>query len=456
MKQEVLIGQTDYTVLVKMRDDAGAPATGLAHTDIDIAYSRVETDNDVTTADVSPADLANLTATHSDWGWEEVSATDHPGLYRLDIADAVFASGAWSAVVTITGTGLDPADLEFVLIAFNPRDGVRLGLTSLPNAAADGAGGLPISDAGGLDLDTFLGRITGNVALASVVGALADAAVDGDPTTSDTLMQYIKQIVNTLVGTAGIPTFPSAAAPGNAVSLAEVLRQIYDSLAASPTVAQVADEVEQRILGPVLTRTTIASLSSQTSFTITAGSADDDAYNDCVIVVKDASTAVQRAVGVISDYTGSTKTVTLRADPGIFTMANGDTVVILASRSLKPTVPNRTLDVSAGGEAGLDWNNIGSPTTAQGLSGTTIGWNAAWDAEVESEVADALEATIADSIPSDGTRPSVKQALYMLTQFMTDRGVSGTTVTVKKVDGSTTLFTLTLNDGTTPTSITRS
>lgn len=34
-------------------------------------------------------------------------------------------------------------------------DGVRAGLTALPNAAADAAGGLPISDAGGLDLDAL-------------------------------------------------------------------------------------------------------------------------------------------------------------------------------------------------------------------------------------------------------------------------------------------------------------
>ena len=42
-------------------------------------------------------------------------------------------------------------------------------------------------------------------------------------------------------------------------------------------------------------------------------------------------------------------------------------------------------------------------------------------------LADALEATIADSIPADGTIPSVKQALYMLTQFMLERSVAGTT-----------------------------
>lgn len=40
---------------------------------------------------------------------------------------------------------------------------------------------------------------------------------------------------------------------------------------------------------------------------------------------------------------------------------------------LVPTTAGRKLDVSAGGEAGLDWANIGSPTTAVVLSGTTIG-----------------------------------------------------------------------------------
>ena len=40
--------------------------------------------------------------------------------------------------------------------------------------------------------------------------------------------------------------------------------------------------------------------------------------------------------------------------------------------ALRPTVAGRTLDVSATGEGGLDWANIGSPTTAQSLTGTTI------------------------------------------------------------------------------------
>ncbi len=42
-----------------------------------------------------------------------------------------------------------------------------------------------------------------------------------------------------------------------------------------------------------------------------------------------------------------------------------------STKAVEPTVAGRTLDVSTGGEAGLDWANIGSPTTAQNLSGTS-------------------------------------------------------------------------------------
>ncbi len=88
------------------------------------------------------------------------------------------------------------------------------------------------------------------------------------------------------------------------------------------------DEVD--VNGLILQRTTIATLASQTSFTLAAGSADDDAYNSMVIVIEDATTGAQKAIGEISDYAGSTKTVTLARDPGVFTMATTDIVTIIA------------------------------------------------------------------------------------------------------------------------------
>lgn len=137
-----------------------------------------------------------------------------------------------------------------------------------------------------------------------------------------------------------------------------------------------------------------------------------------------------------------------RIDASVGAMASNVMTAAAAASDLTTELQNGLATASA----------LSTLTTTVGAAGaglTAIPWNAAWDAEVESEVADALEATIADSVPADGSRPSVKQALYMLTQFMLERSVSTTTMTVKKPDGSTTLFTLTLNDATTPTSITR-
>jgi hypothetical protein len=81
-----------------------------------------------------------------------------------------------------------------------------------------------------------------------------------------------------------------------------------------------------------LVDTTIASLASQTSFTLTAGSADDDAYNGMAFIFTDATTATQKGVAFCSDYTGSTRTVTLEAAP-IFTIATSDIVTIVPAGS---------------------------------------------------------------------------------------------------------------------------
>lgn len=76
-------------------------------------------------------------------------------------------------------------------------------------------------------------------------------------------------------------------------------------------------------------------------------------------------------------------------------------------------------------------------------------------ADVRTQLAAELDAVVPDSVPADGTRPSMRQSAYMGTQFLLERSVTGVTMTVKKPDGVTTLFTLTLGDATNPTSITR-
>ncbi len=75
-------------------------------------------------------------------------------------------------------------------------------------------------------------------------------------------------------------------------------------------------------------------------------------------------------------------------------------------------------------------------------------------ADVLTQVNTALTTAVADSVPAVGARPSIAQAAYIGTQFNLRRGVSGTTMTLYKPDGST-LLTVTLNNATSPTAITR-
>ncbi len=74
--------------------------------------------------------------------------------------------------------------------AMDLDDAIRGGMTALPAAAADASGGMLISDAGGRDVDTILGRITGNVALASICldARLAELSAPNLPADIDTLV----------------------------------------------------------------------------------------------------------------------------------------------------------------------------------------------------------------------------------------------------------------------------
>lgn len=63
------------------------------------------------------------------------------------------------------------------VVAFDPYDAVRQGLSALPNAAANAPGGLPVSAGGSLALDTLLGRL--DVAVSTrLAGASYTAPLD--------------------------------------------------------------------------------------------------------------------------------------------------------------------------------------------------------------------------------------------------------------------------------------
>jgi hypothetical protein len=215
-------------------DGESITCSGLAVTDIEIykdgSPTQRASDSGYTLLDTDGIDFDSLTGIHG---------------FSIDLSDDTDAGfyevGSWYWVV-VSAITVDSQTVSFIAAMFRIQSATRgMSGTALPNAAADAAGGLPISDAGGLDMD-----------------ALADPP---------------------------------------------------------PQLLQAA---------------TVGLVASPTQFTLSAGSADDDAYNGALIVMTDQNTAVQKQVAVVSDYVGSTKTITLVSDPGIFTLAAGDLVDIIA------------------------------------------------------------------------------------------------------------------------------
>jgi hypothetical protein len=67
-----------------------------------------------------------------------------------------------------------------------------------------------------------------------------------------------------------------------------------------------------------------------------------------------------------------------------------------------------------------------------------------------------LNRQMTESYAADGAAPTLAQALMLIQQQLGDFAIVGTTLTVRRLDGSTTAATFTLNDASSPSSITRS
>lgn len=131
------------------------------------------------------------------------------------------------------------------------------------------------------------------------------------------------------------------------------------------------------------------------------------------------------------------------------TPASGKSIKIILSAS---EMNGDNITVVLSDASGDEWCDlaVNIQTTAQQIDDIP---NAA---AVNAEIVDVLRTdTIPDSYAADGAQPTFAQAVLAIHQFLMEKAVSGTTVTVKKPDGSTTAMTFTLNDGSSPSSITR-
>lgn len=302
--------------------------------------------------------------------------------------------------------------------------------TSMTQRSSDA--GYTLLDTDGTDIDS----ITGIHGFSIDTGDNTDAgfyAAGSFYTVVVSSVTVDSQTVNFVAGTFRLTTAEGTAGVANA----NVSHISDDSTAANNLELLVED-------GPGYVRKNTAQAGGAATITLDASaSASNDFYNGDVIFLLSGTGALQARV--IIDYVGATKVATV-GETWVTTPDATSVFMILPSG-------NAVSDVNV---TQISGDSAAADNAEAFFDGT--GYNGGAGQVVVDSVTGTLSdltTAIADSVPADGSLPSIRQALYMITQFLLEKSVSGTTVTVKKADGSTTLLTLTINDANSPTSITR-
>lgn len=218
-------GATSIILRVKIRDSTvatGAGKTGLTSSSSGLIISTIANNESTPTVYAqASSNIETITTlgtyaapTASKCRFKEVDATNHKGIYEIQLADARFAvANARTLLISISGvTGMAETDVLIPLRDVDPYDAVRFGLTALPNAAAEAAGGLYTRGTGAGQvnqpangmLDSNVVRNAGTaitaasgvqeVKVASIAAnAIADAAVAADMDSYSAKIWVIKE-----------------------------------------------------------------------------------------------------------------------------------------------------------------------------------------------------------------------------------------------------------------------
>jgi hypothetical protein len=167
---DIFKGATSNSVFIELVDSTtGLPKTGIVYTDVTGSYVRTRSAR----VAITMATLASASAAYSSGGFILIDDTNQPGVYRVDVPDAAFATGVTAVVVTIKATGCRTVSRLFNLVDVNNQ------VACLPNVAAGSVGGLltaPTTANTGLANVTQFGGTAGTFA-AGVPTAVLDSAV---------------------------------------------------------------------------------------------------------------------------------------------------------------------------------------------------------------------------------------------------------------------------------------
>lgn len=229
-------GATSQSIDIWIKDSSsgvGAGLTGLLYNSAGLVWYYHRPGGSPTA--ITLATLATITTAWSSGGFKEVDGTNMPGMYRIDVPDAVIASGVDRVYMELKGaTNMEPVPIEIILTAMDPQDAVRAGLTALPNANAEAAGGLYTrgSGAGQINQGTN-GQIDANAAkIAGTTAVLTGGILDVNAKTADAA---VATQVATSVWATVLDTFNTAAAALTTTATAKQIMSILLSFAGGRT-----------------------------------------------------------------------------------------------------------------------------------------------------------------------------------------------------------------------------
>lgn len=312
-KQVVKKGDTSRIEYIFIQDSSstvGAGLTGLVFNSASLVASYNRTQGVRVAVTLA---TQTVTGAFSSGGFVEVDATNMPGLYRFDPPDAAFATGVDKTVFQLKGAAnMAPVNLEYQLVDYDPEDAVRLGLTAMPNAAADAGGGLVISDAGGLDMDAVLSGNTPQTA--DHTAGIADI-----PTVAefDARTLIAASYFDPAVDTVALVTLVNSLATNSVDALAlnddavtEILTGVWNAARASFQVAGSFGESHAPILNGEAAAGTLSATQSTTNLTAFA---DDELIGRTIYFITGARAG---EASDITDYENLNGRITYSAMTG--------------------------------------------------------------------------------------------------------------------------------------------
>lgn len=446
---------------------ASVTMSGLAVTDIEIykdgGTTQRASDAGYTLLDTDGIDFDSLTGIHG---------------FSIDLSDntdsGFYTVGPWYHVV-VSAVTIDSQTVSFVAAAFRILDATRgMAGTALPDAAADAAGGLPISDAGALDLDTQFAKLdTIDNFLDTEVAAILEDTGTTLPATLATIAGYL----DTEIAAILVDTGTTIPAQISALSI--------------PTAAAIADAVWEEALADHedTVGSTAEALADAGGSGASAADIADAVLNEALSGHTTAGTLGKAVADILVD-TGTTIPASLDALP-----TAAEIVTQMGTGTFLTAIPwNAAWDAEVQSEATDALNAYDPPTNAEmeartllaaayatAANQTTMDGKldtidnfldtemaailAAVDTEIAAILVDTgtdipatlsslLATAMTEGYRSTGATGSVRDLLYEILANIVEFSNAGTTRTAKKLDGSTTAKTYTYDDADNPTSIT--